>query len=155
MEESEIYLVTSDRKEGWGAVVNEAMNSGCAVVADHMIGAAPWMIRQRENGILYHDGCEQQLQEYVAELLQDPAECRRLGEAAQQTVRTEWNARTAAERLVRLSREMGFLGGADDQCLPVPPVPALWTDGPCSPAPVIPERRMYRYLTERNEEDRT
>lgn len=72
MEESEIYLVTSDRKEGWGAVVNEAMNSGCAVVADHMIGAAPWMIRQRENGILYHDGCEQQLQEYVAELLQDP-----------------------------------------------------------------------------------
>ena len=155
MEESEIYLVTSDRKEGWGAVVNEAMNSGCVVVADHMIGAAPWMIRQRENGILYHDGCEQQLQEFVAELLQDPAECRRLGEAAQQTVRTEWNARIAAERLVRLWREMGFLGGADDQCLPAPPVPALWTDGPCSPAPVIPERRMYRYLTERNEEDRT
>lgn len=143
------------------------MNSGCAVVADHMIGAAPWMIRQRENGILYHDGCEQQLQEYIAELLQDPAECRRLGEAAQQTVRAEWNARTAAERLVRLSREMGFLTGAPgttpaepallapDQCLPAPPVPALWTDGPCSPAPVIPERRMYRYLTERNEEDRT
>ena len=167
MEESEIYLVTSDRKEGWGAVVNEAMNSGCAVVADHMIGAAPWMIRQRENGILYHDGCEQQLQEYVAELLQDPAERRRLGEAAQKTVRTEWNARTAAERLVRLIREMGFLTGAPgttpaepallapSQCLPAPPVPALWTDGPCSPAPVIPERRMYRYLTERNEEDRT
>lgn len=169
MEESEIYLVTSDRKEGWGAVVNEAMNSGCAVVADHMIGAAPWMIRQRENGILYRDGCEQQLQEYVAELLQDPAECRRLGEAAQRTVRTEWNARTAAERLVRLCREMGFLAEApepgnapgtapaeqalraDGQRLPAPSVPALWTDGPCSPAPVIPERRMYRYLTEFNE----
>ena len=169
MEESEIYLVTSDRKEGWGAVVNEAMNSGCVVVADHMIGAAPWMIRQRENGILYRDGCEQQLQEYVAELLQDPAECRRLGEVAQQTVRTEWNARIAAERLVRLCREMGFLAGAsepgnapgtapaepalltDGQRLPAPPVPALWTDGPCSPTPVIPERRMYRYLTEFNE----
>ena len=150
-------------------MVNEAMNSGCVVVADHMIGAAPWMIRQRENGILYRDGCEQQLQEYVAELLQDPAECRRLGEVAQQTVRTEWNARIAAERLVRLCREMGFLAGAsepgnapgtapaepalltDGQRLPAPPVPALWTDGPCSPTPVIPERRMYRYLTEFNE----
>ena len=132
MEESEIYLVTSDRKEGWGAVVNEAMNSGCAVVADHMIGAAPWMIRQRENGILYHDGCEQQLQEYVAELLQDPAERRRLGEAAQKTVRTEWNARTAAERLVRLIREMGFLTGAPGT---TPAEPALLAPSQCLPAP--------------------
>ncbi len=61
MERSEIYLVTSDRKEGWGAVVNEAMNSGCAVVADHMIGAAPWLIRQGENGWMYRDGEEQEL----------------------------------------------------------------------------------------------
>ena len=131
------------------------MNSGCAVVADHMIGAAPWLIRQGENGRMYRDGEEQELFRTVERLLRDPGECRRLGEAAQQTVRTEWNARTAAERLVSLCREMGFLGGTVDQCLPAPPVPALWTDGPCSLAPVIPERRMYRYLTERNKEDRT
>ena len=160
MEESEIYLVTSDRKEGWGAVVNEAMNSGCAVVADHMIGAAPWMIRQRENGILYHDGCEQQLQEYVAELLQDPAECRRLGENAQQTIVGEWNARTAAERLIELCRKMKFLPEMSEEqempdagqnvmqdiTTPAPVIPQLWNDGPCSPAPVIPERSMYRRI---------
>ena len=70
MEKSEIYLVTSDRKEGWGAVVNEAMNSGCAVVADHMIGAAPWLIRQGENGRMYRDGEEQELFRTVERLLQ-------------------------------------------------------------------------------------
>lgn len=173
METSEIYLITSDRKEGWGAVVNEAMNSGCAVVADHMIGAAPYLIRQGKNGVMYRDGDEQELFRTVEHLLRHPEECRRLGESAQQTITREWNARTAAERLVRLCREMRFLAGgpgtenapgagsaepalrADDQCLPAGAVPMLWTDGPCSPAPVIPERRMYRYLKERNEEDRT
>ena len=100
MEKSEIYLVTSDRKEGWGAVVNEAMNSGCAVVADHMIGAAPWLIRQGENGRMYRDGEEQELFQTVERLLRDPGECRRLGKNAQQTIVGEWNARTAAERLI-------------------------------------------------------
>ena len=34
MEQADIYLFTSDRNEGWGAVANEAMNSACAMVAD-------------------------------------------------------------------------------------------------------------------------
>ena len=41
MEEAGIYLFTSDRQEGWGAVLNEAMNSGCAIVASHSIGSVP------------------------------------------------------------------------------------------------------------------
>lgn len=138
MEESQIYLVTSDRKEGWGAVVNEAMNSGCAVVADHMIGAAPYLIRQGKNGVMYRDGREEELFEIVAHLLQNPEECKRLGEAAQCTVATEWNARIAAQRLVKLCEEMRFLAGT-----PNPALPHMWNDGPCSPAPVIPERKMF------------
>ena len=156
MEISQIYLVTSDRKEGWGAVVNEAMNSGCAVVADHMIGAAPYLIHQGRNGRIYRDGCEQELFRTVEHLLRAPEECRRLGEAAQQTISVEWNARTAAERLVRLCREMGFLGEVAKSETQVtekagtvtitPAIPELWRDGPCSPAPVIPERHMYRRI---------
>jgi glycosyltransferase involved in cell wall biosynthesis len=160
MERAEIYLVTSDRKEGWGAVVNEAMNSGCAVVADHMIGAAPWLIRQGENGRMYRDGEEQELFRTVERLLRDPGECRRLGENAQQTIVGEWNARTAAERLIELCRKMKFLpemseeqempdAGQDvmqDITTPAPVIPQLWNDGPCSPAPVIPERSMYRRI---------
>lgn len=183
MEESQIYLVTSDRKEGWGAVVNEAMNSGCAVVADHMIGAAPYLIRQEENGLMYRDGCEEELFHTVEQLLRDPEKCRRLGEAAQRSITTVWNARTAAGRLVRLCREQGFLPakqenadmlsnaiGAEMQATGSEPVPAannrssisstngtisapaipqLWADGPCSPAPVIPERKMYSTCMQR------
>lgn len=153
MEASEIYLMTSDRKEGWGAVVNEAMNSGCAVVADHMVGATPYLIRQGQNGLIYQDGNEKDLYTKVADLLQQPKRCRQLGEAAQETIRTLWNAEIAADRLVELWKRMGFLkpeqtqggtNGTADQ-----PVPTLWEEGPCSPAPVIPERQMYRELTKR------
>ena len=30
MENAQIFLFTSDRGEGWGVVLNESMNSGCA-----------------------------------------------------------------------------------------------------------------------------
>ncbi len=42
MEKSQIFMFTSDRNEGWGAVLNEAMNSGCACVASHAIGSVPY-----------------------------------------------------------------------------------------------------------------
>ncbi|MDE5679415.1 MAG: glycosyltransferase, partial [Lachnospiraceae bacterium] len=41
MEQADIFLFTSDYREGWGAVLNEAMNSGCAVVANCAVGAVP------------------------------------------------------------------------------------------------------------------
>lgn len=42
MEKANIFLFTSNYEEGWGAVLNEAMNSGCAVVASHAIGSVPF-----------------------------------------------------------------------------------------------------------------
>ena len=56
MEKAGIYLFTSDRYEGWGAVLNESMNSGCAVVASHAIGSVPYLMRHRVNGLIYHSG---------------------------------------------------------------------------------------------------
>ena len=44
MEQANLFLLTSDFQEGWGAVLNEAMNSGCAVVASHAAGAAPYLL---------------------------------------------------------------------------------------------------------------
>ena len=56
MEKTGIFLFTSDRQEGWGAVLNEAMNSGCAVVASHLIGAVPFLKKKKKNGLVYSSG---------------------------------------------------------------------------------------------------
>lgn len=169
MEEADIYLATSDRLEGWGAVVNEAMNSGCAVVADHMMGAVPFLLKQNVNGMIYKDGQKQMLFEQVKKLLDDRGLCRRLGEAAYETIVNEWNAEEAADRLVNFCVQHGFLPG---ECMErklagqTSEITAgaghgmlgrgkpenrrlesgMPQQGPCSPAPVISERKMFSYL---------
>ncbi len=143
MEQTSIFLLTSDRKEGWGAVVNEAMNSGCAVVGNHMAGAVPFLIRQGENGFIYRDGNKEQLFFMTEQLLQDPALGRRMGETAVKTITAEWNSETAAMRLGSLCVREGFLKASD---LTKEPLKENPDTGPCSPAPVISERKMYRIL---------
>ena len=152
MEQADIYLVTSDRGEGWGAVVNEAMNSGCAVVANHMIGAVPYLIRHGENGLIYQDKKKEQLFAQVAWLSQDRSRCRKLAESAIRTITEEWNAENAADCLMELIGSMGLdtrreegFACSRDQAQRITPT------GPCSPAMKVPERKMYAYLTEGKE----
>lgn len=146
MERADIYLVTSDRQEGWGAVVNEAMNSGCAVVADHMIGAVPFLIDHGKNGLIYRDGNAEELFTLIAGLLKDRDLCRWLGRNAVQTILQEWNAEKAALRLIQLCVREQFL--PEEAVAPenLPGVPVIPVSGPCSPAPVLSERRMYEEM---------
>ncbi len=124
MEKSGIYLFTSDRQEGWGAVLNEAMNSACAVVASHSIGAVPYLIDDEKNGLVYRFGDEDMLYKRVTALLDDPMRQKQLGESAYKTIVDEWNAETAAERLLTLSARI--LAGDKNPC--------LYESGPCSRA---------------------
>ena len=127
MEKADIFLFTSDFNEGWGAVLNESMNSGCAVVASHAIGSVPYLIKHQENGLIYHSGNIDELYENVKYLLDNPAEQERLGRAAYETIVGEWNAETAAERLVALSQKI--LDGEKQ--------PDLFETGPCSKAEIL------------------
>lgn len=103
MEQSEIFIATSDRKEGWGAVINEAMNSGCAVVASNEMGSSPYLIKNGENGLLYFDNNENQLYENVKSIL-DNGEIRvKYSKNAYRTITEEWNGAIAAERILQLS----------------------------------------------------
>lgn len=104
MEKSDIYLTTSDYGEGWGAVINEAMNSGCAVVANKAMGAAPYLIEQGRNGFYYRNGHEEELLAHVEKLMKDEALRRKIGIAAYATIRENWNGDLAANRLFACMR---------------------------------------------------
>ena len=126
MERAAIFLVTSDQNEGWGAVVNEAMNSGCAVVACRGVGAAPFLIENGKNGLLFEVGDPAGLAAQTRFLLEHPRQRQQMGEEAYRTITEEWNSSCAARRLIALSQDL--LDGKK---------PVLPQDGPCSPAPII------------------
>ena len=106
MERAGVLLFTSDRFEGWGAVLNEAMNSGCAVVASHAIGSVPFLIQDDKNGCVYESGNIDMLYQKVAALLRHPEKQTVLGVNAYRTIREDWNAATAAERILKLASRL-------------------------------------------------
>lgn len=127
MEEAGIYLFTSDRQEGWGAVLNEAMSSGCAVVASHAAGSTPFLLRHNQNGLMYRSGDSDELYAMVKQLLENPEKQRTLGQAAYQTVTNEWNAGIAAQRFLNIAQHI--LSGNNPR--------TIYDTGPCSEAPLI------------------
>ncbi len=158
MKKADIFLFTSDRQEGWGAVANEAMNSGCALVANHMIGAVPYLVQNGENGLVYVDGNNTQLFEQAEKLVGDRQLCRKLGRNAYQTITEVWNAENAAESLLRLIAE---LRGDTVEVQSAENIGATKTAcdrnnrgcqnsntvlAPCAPAPVQSERSLKKYF---------
>ncbi len=129
MEKSEIYLFTSDRQEGWGAVLNESMNSGCAVVASRAIGSVPFLLQNEENGFIYEDGNIDDLYQKVKALMDDSEKRKHFGKNAYETMITEWNAENAAKRFIALSE--AILAGESQ--------PNIFESGVCSKAKIINE----------------
>lgn len=129
MEQTEIFLFTSDRREGWGAVVNEAMNSGCAVVASDAAGAVPFLVQDGENGIVYHSGNVDELYQKVKNLILNPDQIDPMSKAAYETMQQVWNAETAAQRFLCLA----------EKALKGEKLTGLYGEGPCSPAKIVRE----------------
>jgi glycosyltransferase involved in cell wall biosynthesis len=127
MEESSIVLCTSGFEEGWGAIVNEAMNSCCTVVVSHAVGAAPYLIKDGVNGLVYKNGNIDDLYNKVATLLSSDYNIRySIGKNAYVTIEQKWNANIAARRLISLSESLRHNLN-----------PETFADGPCSVAPII------------------
>lgn len=124
MEEAGIYLFTSNKQEGWGAVLNEAMNSGCAVVASDSTGSTPYLINTYINGITYPSEDVNSLYKSVKYLLDNTNEQERFGVSAYHTVVNVWNAEVAAERLINLIKNI--LENNDPL--------NIYKEGPCSRA---------------------
>ncbi len=102
MEKSEIFMFTSDKNEGWGAVLNEAMNSACAVVASNRIGSVPFLINDGVNGLVFESGNVDELYLKVKELLENQKKRWLFGVNAYKSIYEQWNAKNAIQRLFKL-----------------------------------------------------
>lgn len=99
MRKADIFISTSDRNEGWGAVVNESMNSGCVCIAAKDIGAAPFLIEDGVSGFTYKACDVESLCNIVAALAADKKKRLEIGLKAYETITCLWNHKVAANRL--------------------------------------------------------
>lgn len=123
MEKANIFLFTSDQNEGWGAVLNESMNSGCAVVASKAIGSVPFLMQDGENGLVYEDKDFEDLYRKVKFLMDNPEKRDEYGKNAYKTMTEHWSAEVAAERIIELAKQL--------------PNKNAFKDGPCSRAKLM------------------
>ena len=102
MQAHHIFLFTSDRNEGWGAVLNEAMSNGCSVVGSNEIGSVPFLVRDGVNGSIFRSRSLESLQEKIEYLINNRNICEQYAREAYKTMRDVWSPRNAAERLMEL-----------------------------------------------------
>lgn len=101
MEQSEIFLFTSDKNEGWGAVLNESLNSACAVVANKAIGSVPFLLDHEINGLMYDESVYDAYCQ-VKKLMDNSTMRRELGVKGYYTITETWNAVNATKCLLQL-----------------------------------------------------
>lgn len=114
MRRHSIFLFTSDRNEGWGAVANESMANGCVLVASDAIGSSPYLIDDGKTGLLFKSprtssnidnpdmAALNELCMKVKYLLDNPDKRQEIRRRSLALMRDEWNPRVAAERLLPL-----------------------------------------------------
>lgn len=106
MKRADIYLFTSDRREGWGAVINESMNSGCAVIVGHMIGGSTYLIEDGVNGYIYDDRRRSDICDIAENLACNENLRKHVGIKAYETITDYWNPEYAASELFKMINEL-------------------------------------------------
>lgn len=134
MEDANIYLFTSDYNEGWGAVLNESMNSACAVVASHAIGSVPFLIKHNINGLIYKNNDINSLYESVKKLVLDQKQREEISINAYNTISETWNNSKAAKNFLALVK---ILENKEKN---------NFINEPCAIANSIKQNKMYRLI---------
>lgn len=106
MRSHHIFCFTSDRQEGWGAVLNEAMGNGCAPVASSDAGSTNFLINNGINGFIFNPNDKKTLFEKVAILTNNRNLLSKFRIRAYETIHTEWSAGRAAQNLFQLSTDL-------------------------------------------------
>ena len=127
MEKADIYVCTSNKLEGWGAVIYEGLSAGCAVIAASKAGATPFLVRDGVTGLVYRLGSAESLADKLISYLKDMDSARIMAGNAYRQMHDQWNPDTAAERVLDVSGHL--LKGER----------FFYDEGPMSEAPIIYE----------------
>ena len=131
MENSDFFLFSSDFNEGWGAVLNESMNSGCVVMCSEEVGSAPYLIDHGKNGFLFNRKHLDELVEIVISLANNPVRRRELGIKAYETIAKLWSEKIAAERFCTWAHRI--ISNED----------VVFQEGPMSQAELVAPKRSW------------
>lgn len=122
MRRHDIFIFTSDQQEGWGAVANEAMGNGCALVASDMIGSVPYLVEDGVTGMIFKSCNLASLTEKVEELIHDSVLRQQIVVNAYNKMVKIWSPSNAAKNLLTLIHDLQM--GYDTSVM----------DGPCGKA---------------------
>jgi len=106
MQEGDIFLFTSDRLEGWGAVANEALSNGSVLVASDAIGSTPYLVKHKETGMIFRSCDLDSLYEQVKYLLDNPKARRQISKAGRESMVKFWSPQNAAKSLLQLIEDI-------------------------------------------------
>ena len=118
MQQHDIFLFTSDRNEGWGAVANESMSNGCVLVTSNAIGSTPYLVKNKITGLVFqssktkfgfsHNKCTidkkalESLTNQVEWLIRHPYERQIIAQNAHEFMCKIWSPSNAAKNLLEL-----------------------------------------------------
>ena len=106
MRKHDIFLFTSDKNEGWGVVLNEALSNGCTVITSNEVGSAPYLINDGVNGMIFESNNVETLYEKVIYLLDHPDLRKSMVQKGRQTMMSVWSPKNAARNLLKLINDL-------------------------------------------------
>ena len=111
MIESDISFFTSDLSEGWGAVLNEEMDSKCACIASIEAGSTNFLIQNGFNGIICSCCNQNEVNNILLKLIEDKKLRTALQNNAYLTIKNDFNGEIAAKRLIEYDKGSIFEEG--------------------------------------------
>ncbi len=141
MSQAMIYVMTSNKLEGWGSVIYEALNAGCAEIASHICGATPWLVKHGKTGLIFKSGSVSDLKMQLKTLMDHPDLITTLGRNAYTQMRECWNPETAAKRVIALAEyieeQLSAMTEQEKEEKGYAVLGSPFSDGPCAVAPFL------------------
>lgn len=106
LEQTDVYVFPSDREEGWGVALEEAMDCCCVPIASRQAGSAPFLIEDCFSGFTYEFGDINRIASCISLLLRDADLLDLMGGRARSAVQ-RLNVETGVEKLINILKIEG------------------------------------------------